>query len=148
MHQRHPYILASSTGSTSLPQTRAFRTDDCRTRFLRQYRRCGMETRYALVSNMHFRRRLRQTWHLSMFRDGNPLVIQLFRRQRMTGRLKPISAWSLLFSYAYRASSRSPEENIGMPRYALWWLRVADYFLRLHPQSGSKSHYHPSSLCT
>ena len=134
MHQRHPYILASSTESTSLPQTRAFRTDDCRTRFLGQYRELGMETRYSLVSNMHFRRRLRLTWHLSMFRDGNPLVIQLFRRHRVIGTLKPISEWALRFDDAYRASSRSPEENIGMRRYALWWLRVADYFLRLYHQ--------------
>ena len=134
MHQRHPYILASSTESTSLPRTRAFRTDDRRTRFLGQYRIPGMETRYPLVSNMQLRRRLRLTWHLSMFRDGNPLVIQLFRRHRMIGTLKPISAWSLLFSDAYSASSRSPEENIGMRRYALRWLRVADYFLRLYPQ--------------
>jgi hypothetical protein len=68
----------------------------------------------------------------SIFRDGDPLVIQLFKRKRILGKLKPISEWKLEFGDAYNAVSRAREENIGMRPYAHQRLRVADRFLRLH----------------
>jgi hypothetical protein len=67
----------------------------------------------------------------SIFRDGDPLVIQLFRRKRILGKLKPVSEWKLEFGDAYKAVSRAPEESIGMQPSAHQWLRVADQFLRL-----------------
>jgi hypothetical protein len=67
----------------------------------------------------------------SIFRDGDPLVIQLFKRGRMLGKLKLISEWNLEFGDAYNAMSRAPEENIGMQLCALQRLRAADRFLRL-----------------
>jgi hypothetical protein len=67
----------------------------------------------------------------SIFRDGDPLVVQLFKRKRILGKLKLISEWKLEFGDAYNAVSRAPEESIGMQPYALQRPRVADQFLRL-----------------
>ena len=67
----------------------------------------------------------------SIFRDGDPLAIQLFRRKRLIGKLTPIPEWKLEFGDAYKAVSRAPEESIGIQSIAHQWLRVADQFLRL-----------------
>ena len=70
----------------------------------------------------------------SIFRDGDPLAIQLFRRRRVVGKLKLISEWKLDFGDAYKAVSRAPEESIGIQPIAHQWLRVPDRAINETPK--------------